>query len=111
MFKTFLAMAALATVGAAEPIVTGPGTQYYDGPPPARFLKEGIIPLLLVAPSRLNEACGKIPPPGLTLMGCTRWTVKGQPVIIMPLNASAINWYVLLHEWGHSQGWPSDHPL
>ena len=109
--KFLVGLAAMATLGAAEPIKTGPGTRYFAGPAPARYLKEGIVPLLLVDPARLNEMCGTVPVPGLTLYGCTRRTENGQPVIIMPLTAEPYNWFVLLHEWGHSQGWPGDHPL
>ena len=114
VLKSLAAVAMMALLGApspAEVIKTGPGTRYYAGPAPARYMKEGIVPLLLVNPANIYAACGVEPTPGMTLYGCTRRTVNGQAVIIMPLNGEPYNWYVLMHEWGHSQGWPGEHPL
>lgn len=112
MLKAALAaLAAVMTAAPSEPVKTGPGTPYYAGPPPARYIKEGVYVLLLVNPARLHEACGTDPKPGMVLYGCTRRTNDGQPVIIMPLNADPVNWFVLIHEGAHAQGWPGDHPL
>ena len=98
------------------PVATGPGTRFYDGPPPARFIREGIVPVLFVDPARLAEACGAKVPPGLALVACTRMTKSGVKVVIMPHPAVAMktDYYalVLAHELAHAlANWPGDHPL
>ena len=113
---SFLALLALATPVAAQAptvpeIKTGPGTRYFAGPPPARFIREGLYALMLVDPAKLYEACGAERVPKMELKGCMRRTRDGFPVIIMPLNADPFNWFVLIHEAGHAAGWPGDHPL
>lgn len=116
-----LAMALLAAnpvntqaLWAAEPLKTGLGTRYYDGPPPVRFIKEGFVPVLFVAPGRINEACGLENPDGLTLVACARMTKGGVKVVIMPHPCAAmIESYalVLCHETAHAiGGWSGEHP-
>lgn len=105
-----VALAAVLTAAPSEPVVTGLGTRFFDGPPPARYIKEGFYNLLLVNPAQLNDACGVPNPPGLTLRGCTRTTKAGDRVVILPLSASPYNWFVLIHETGHVNGWGGEHP-
>lgn len=92
-------------------VKTGPGTRYHWGPPPARFIREGLYALMLVNPASIYEACGAERVPGMQLMGCMRRTKDGFPVIIMPLNSDPLNWFVLIHEAGHANGWGGNHEL
>ena len=119
MFKEAAAVAMMALLGApspAEVIKTGPGTRYYDGAPPARFIKQGIVPVMFVNPALINEACGIGNLPGLTLLACTRRTKEGVAVVIMPHPAAFMdsNGYalVLAHEIAHANGgWSGSHEL
>ena len=93
---------------------TGPGTRYYDGNPPPRFVKEGMAVIILVSPEKIAALCGTVPPPGLNLVACVRRTKEGAPVIIGPHPALFPNEQfarIILHEGAHAWGqWPGDHP-
>ena len=115
----FAGLLALATPVAAQapglpPIKTGLGTRYYSGPPPARFVKAGLVRVIFVHPDQIMEVCGVEPVPGMMLMACARMSVAGDKIVVMPHPCLAIEQpYALLlcHEVSHSiGGWPGDHP-
>lgn len=115
MFKALILSAAAAIV-AAPSVPIGPGTRFYDGDPPARYVKEGMALIVFVAPSRMNAVCGADNPQGLVLLACVRRLKDGNvPVVFMPHPAAFPgNPYarILGHELAHSIGnWPGDHPL
>lgn len=119
MFKSLAAVAMMGLLGAPTPAdvkpATGPGTRYYDGPPPIRFIKEQFVPVLFIHPSRMNEACGMPNMQGMVLVACARPTRDGIKVVIMPHPALSMhdNPYalVLAHELAHTAGWDGAHPL
>lgn len=99
---------------APPPAVTGPGTRYFDGLPPARFVKGGFVTVLFVHPAQLYEACGAPQVQGLTLKGCARMMKSGVKAVIVPHPCVTLDGeytVILCHELGHWAGWPGDHPL
>ena len=113
MLKIAIAVLA-APVTAAAPVITGVGTVNYAGPPPARFIQETAVPVLFVAPGRINEFCGEAPA-GLVKIACTITFKNGNKVVIMPHPVVAMETeqyaLILAHELGHSVGWDGNHPL
>lgn len=115
----FAGLLALATPVAAQAptvpeIKTGPGTRYFAGLPPARYVKGGFVTVLFVHPDQLYEACGAPRVAGMELKGCARMMKSGQKAVIVPHPCVALDGQytvVLCHELGHHQGWPGDHPL
>ena len=116
----FFALAALATPVAAQapempPIKTGLGTRYYDGPPPARFVKGGLVRVIFAHPDQIMEICGVEPVPGMTLVACARLSKAGDKIVVMPHPALYMHndpyAMLLAHEVAHSiGGWGGDHP-
>ena len=114
MFKVAtLAVVSIFLSGPVAPVQTGPGTRYFDGPPPIRFVREGLVPVLFVAPARLAEACAVKIPPGIVLMACARTTKDGLRVVIMPHPAAFMGSdpyaQIMAHELGHVAGWSGNH--
>ena len=122
-FGLLLALAAANPVNAQSiwtaesppEIKTGPGTRYYSGLPPVRFVKGGLVPVLFVHPDQLYEACGAPKVEGLELKGCARMMKTGQKAIIIPhpcLSLDGQYTVILCHETAHAiASWPGDHPL
>lgn len=100
---------------APEPVVTGPGTRYYSGLPPVRFVKGGLVRVLLVHPDQLYEACASPRVPGLSLMGCARMSKAGDKIIVIAhpcLSASEGYAAIFCHESAHAiGGWSGLHEL
>lgn len=107
-------MKALLAVSAV--LLTGPGTPYYDGLPPARYSGPATVTLKIVEPRRLEESCGRLETPeNLTLLGCARTDWLGRRYIVIPDTCSDgacdKTARIIAHEVGHVLGWRSDHPL
>ena len=116
--KALAALAAAFALAAPSPpdwlTPTGPGTRYYDGPPPARFVGETGALVLFVAPARVAELCAMPVPPGKVLVACMRRLEGGMAVIVAPHPAGFPNErfsLILNHELAHVNSWPGDHPL
>lgn len=109
--KAPLAILALTLLGAAPgPVATGPGTEHFDGMPPARFWREDVAIVVFV--NDVTELCGDSPP-GLTMIACTR-KFEGQVAVVMPHpvgRALEGEYYarILAHELGHHAGWTGMH--
>lgn len=94
------------------PIQTGPGTPYFAGMPPERFIREVAVMALFVAPSRIEDLCGP-PPEGMVVMACVR-RLEGVEVVIMPHPIVAhgeVYADLLTHELAHVAGWSREHEL
>lgn len=106
-----------ALLAASALLLTGPGTPYFSGLPPARFRSgETTVTLRIVAPERIHAACGARKRTGLTLRGCARRNWFGGATIVLPdpcpdgtRDRTA---RILCHELAHARGgWACHHPL
>lgn len=120
MLKAAAGVLMMALLGAPTPadapVQTGPGTRYFAGDPPARFVKEGLALVMFVAPSRMNEVCGMPNTNRMLLVACVRRLKKGGvPVIFMPhpvVFPGDTYAQILNHELAHAiGGWDGTHPL
>lgn len=106
-----------ALLAASALLLTGPGTPFFDGPPPARFRSsETTVRLRIVPPAEIRAACNSPNVAGLILRGCARSDWLGRPTIVLPDPCpDAGRDYtaqILCHELAHARGgWPADHPL
>jgi hypothetical protein len=109
-----LSLPAAAQAPEVKPVVTGPGTRYFSGRPPARFIKPMAVPAIFAHPEQLYAMCGLERIPGMKLRGCVRSDKNGVKWVIMPhpgADPDPSNWFVLLHELGHAAGWGANHEL
>ena len=116
MFKVAtLAVVSIFLSGPVAPVQTGPGTRYFDGPPPIRFVRETAVPVFFIHPDRMMDACGlDKAPPGVRLIACVRRTNTGQAIMMLPhpcLSADEQYALIVCHETAHVNLWPGDHPL
>lgn len=113
--KALALLAAALLAAPSAPVETGPGTRYYAGLPPVRYVKGGFVAVLFVHPAQLYEACGTKPIPGMVLHGCSRVMKTGQKAIIVSHPCLALDGpysAILCHESAHALGgWPGTHPL
>lgn len=104
--KPLLAALALA------PMLTGPGTEIYDGMPPARFRGNGSALTFYVAD--VSPYCGKAPP-GYVIYACEWANKDGSPIIALPdpRPYGDVEFYarIVCHELAHARGWSEKHEL
>lgn len=90
---------------------------YNNDLPPIKYQvnpKASVI--VIVDNTNSKEACG-VAEPGWRLMACTMMTDKGVPVLLMPnpcLYPEAVSdihsyAHLLCHEFGHVNGWNTEH--
>lgn len=114
--KAALAAGAALLVGApSEPIKTGPGTAYFTGLPPVRFVKEDITPVIFATPENVTKLCGgDTLPEGFRVLACARKDKRNVKWLILPHPAIAAGEPyadLVTHELGHRAGWSGMHEL
>jgi hypothetical protein len=100
VFATLLALSSLSNAL--------PPTKYQGNPPP--------VVVVIVDDTNSKDTCG-VAPAGWRLMACEFETKKGVPVILMPnpctypeAQKDPFSYaHLLCHEFGHTNGWNSDH--
>lgn len=107
-------MKLMAALIAATPLVTGPGTAYYDGLPPERFRGPAVVRMHVVPEADLYIACGSKRIEGLKLLGCARADFLGRPYIVIPdpcpLGEVEQTARIICHELAHAaRGWTALH--
>lgn len=114
MLKTITALAAAFLCVSAAPVEQVKEGRWSESIPPERFRVLGLVPVVFAKFEDLPTLCGVDVPPGKVLMGCTRRTKEGVPIVFMPdpCPVAEVDYYarIACHELAHAGGWPGDHP-
>jgi|GEM_PF-6781510 len=108
------AMCFCVSASAGEPAKEG---RHSASLPPERYRALGAVVAVFVPFGKLNEACGIPREEGKLLLGCSKRTTKGVPVVFLPDPVPAAQngelfALVVAHELAHANGnWSGDHEL